>query len=376
VDRTTRKRLAAAVTTTEGMKGDGYYDDHSEYQRHVAATGTSYIDDCVAALPLPPPDRAVVIVDYGASTGATSLASVRSAIVAVRARNPSQPVVAVHNDVPTNDWNQLFANLLALPDSYTKLSGPAVVPLASAISFYEPAVPTASAHLGMSFSAAHWLRTQPSVTVPEGFYFCEATGDARTALAALADADWTTFLSARAADLAPGGRLLVQMVGSESNGTGGEPHVTARKLMRAMNEVASELVAEEKLDGRAVDHYLLPVYARTVEEARAPLERRGSPMAEAFTIETVRTDLVANPYLGRWHDDRDNVAYGQSYAAFVRGFTESSLRAHLFTADATRGHDPTTVLDEYFTRLAQRFASDPEADAFEDWTLTVVLTRA
>lgn len=26
-------------------------------------------------------------------------------------------------------------------------------------------------------------------------------------------------------------------------------------------------------------------------------------------------------------------------------------------------------------RLAARFTADPEADAFEDWTLTVVLTR-
>lgn len=51
--------------------------------------------------------------------------------------------------------------------------------------------------------------------MPGGFYFSEATGEARAALAAQAANDWTTFLSARAADLAPGGRLLVQMVGTD-----------------------------------------------------------------------------------------------------------------------------------------------------------------
>jgi hypothetical protein len=41
----------------------------------------------------------------------------------------------------------------------------------------------------------------------------------------------------------------------------------------------------------------------------------------------------------------------------------------------TAGHDPAQVLDDYFTRLTARFTSNPEADAFEDWTLTVVLSR-
>jgi hypothetical protein len=31
--------------------------------------------------------------------------------------------------------------------------------------------------------------------------------------------------------------------------------------------------------------------------------------------------------------------------------------------------------DDYFARLTARFAADPERDRFEDWTLTVVLSR-
>ncbi|MGQ0804515.1 MAG: hypothetical protein ACT4PI_11720 [Actinomycetota bacterium] len=363
------------MSTTTGMKGGGYYDDHSEYQRRVAETGAALIEESVAAVPLPPPDRAFVIVDYGASTGANSLASVRTAAAAVRARNAAQPIAAVHNDLPTNDWNELFANLASRDDSYLTLDGPPVLPIASAISFFEPAVPAASAHLGLSFSAAHWLRTQPSVVVPEGFYFCEAAPDERAVLAAQADADWTAFVAARAAALAPGGRLLVQMVGTEPQTPPAEPQVTGRTLLRAMTEVARELVAEGKLDDAAVDRYLLPVYARTPEEARAPLERAGSPLAGAFTVETIRTDRVPNPYLDQWRADGDATAYGKSYAAFVRGFTESSLREHLFGPGATVQNNADALIDDYFGRLTARFAADPAADAFEDWTLTVVLSR-
>ena len=83
-----------------------------------------------------------------------------------------------------------------------------------------------------------------------------------------------------------------------------------------------------------------------------------------------RTDPVANPYLERWHADGDAARYGADATAFVRGFTESSLRSHLFTSATT---DPDAAVDEYFRRLAARFRADPERDRFDDWTLTVVL---
>jgi hypothetical protein len=132
------------------------------------------------------------------------------------------------------------------------------------------------------------------------------------------------------------------------------------------------MVDAGRLDGVAFERFLLPVYARTPAEARAPLERPG-PLADAFRLEVARTDPVANPYLDQWRADGDAAAYGRAYTTFVRGFTESSLRDNLF---GPGGHgDTAALLDDYFGLLERRFAADPEADAFEDWTLSVVLTR-
>jgi SAM dependent carboxyl methyltransferase len=294
------------------MRGSGYYDDHSEYQRKVADTGAALVRACVDAVPLPARGDTFVVADYGASTGRNSITAVRNAIAQVRVRRPDQEAAALHNDLPTNDWNELFANLTASPDSYLRLDGPPVLPLVSAISFFEPAAPAAAVHLGLSFSAAHWLRNQPAVALPEGFYFCEATGTARAELVRQADADWTAFLEARAHDLCPGGRLLVQMVGTDPGPGGSEPRVTARRLLRALAEVAAEMAQAGGLDPRAVDHYLLAVYARTPDEARAPLERAGSPVAGAFDVEECRTDPVANPYLEQWRTDGDAGAYADA----------------------------------------------------------------
>jgi SAM dependent carboxyl methyltransferase len=358
--------------STEGMKAGGYYDDHSEYQRKVAASGDELIRNAVARIALPAIGATCVIADYGCSTGRNSILSLRTAVDAVREREATRPIAALHNDVPTNDWNTLFANLASDPASYLHADGPPVLPLASAGSFFEPAAPARSVQLGVSFSAAHWLRTQPTVTVPEGFYFCEATNSARAALAAQAEADWTTFLAARAADLAPSARLIVQMVGTDDGAQ--PPNVTARALLQAMAEVAEEMASDGVLATSAVTRYLLPVYARTPGEARAPIEHDRDGLASQFGIEIARVDPVANPYLDRLHTDHDVEAYGKSYAAFVRGFTESSLREHLFEP-GTRSGTPDAAIDDFFGRLEQRFAADPEADAFADWTLTVVLAR-
>ncbi len=366
--------MSEQAAATEGMKGGGYYDDHSEYQRATAGSGATFIQACVAAVVLPDEGRMFVIADYGSATGRNSAASVRLAVDAVRARRSDQAVAVIHNDLPANDWNELFANVTSAPTSYARAAGPPVLALASAVSFFEPAAPSRSVHLGMSFSAAHWLRSQPQVLLPGGFYFSEATGETRATLAAEAATDWVAFLSARAADLAPGGRLVVQTVGTDPAGAADGSRVTARKLMLAMSEVAEELVAGGLLDRASVDRYILPVYARTPAEASAPVAGPGAPLRDAFELIECRTDPVPNPYLAKWRDDHDAVAYGRAYSAFVRAFAESNLREHLFSPGAVEdGTDE--LLDRYFARLAERFAADPERDRFEDWTLTVVLAR-
>jgi hypothetical protein len=72
--------MSEGSATTEGMKGGGYYDDHSEYQRATAASAVELIRQSVAAVPLPLDGRMLVVADYGSSTGRNSVASVRAAV--------------------------------------------------------------------------------------------------------------------------------------------------------------------------------------------------------------------------------------------------------------------------------------------------------
>src|SRR5215467_3822378 len=93
------------------MKGDGFYDAHSEMQLSVIAHTSELITEAVARIPLA--SEVFSIIDYGSAEGKNSVVSVKLALDAVRKRNPLQLVSIVHNDLPANDFNRLFANLNA-----------------------------------------------------------------------------------------------------------------------------------------------------------------------------------------------------------------------------------------------------------------------
>jgi cyclopropane-fatty-acyl-phospholipid synthase len=353
--------------STAGMKGEGYYDAHSEYQRRVIEGGDPLIRESAAAV-LPAAAEALTVVDYGSGTGATSVHAVRTAIEAIRGRDPSRPVQVIHNDVAGNDFTGLFAKVTG-EDGYLGIGGAPIFAGAAVGSFFDQVLPSGTAHLGMCSNAAHWLRRQPEgVDIPGGMYFSDASGDAREALAAQAADDWLRFLTARAAELAPGGRLVVQGIATMADG-----RASASKLLGVMWQAAEELVAEGKLDREALAGYVFPVYCRTEAEAVAPVAEAG-PLAADLKLVSAVVEEVANPYWEQYERDGDGGAYAATYVQFVRAFAESSLSEHLFEPGAT-GVDPAQLCDDYFARLERLTAADPDAGRYECWILRISFQR-
>jgi hypothetical protein len=365
-------KRAAPGASTGGMKSAGFYDAHSEYQRRVLEAGDELVRSSVGAVDASRVEGAFGIADYGAGTGATSVHAVGTAIAALRERERALPVIAIHNDVPTSDFSGLFRSA-AGPDGYLGLGGGPIYATAAAGSFFAQVVPSGTVHLGMCSNAAHWLREQPrGVRIEDGMYFCEARGAAREELARQAAADWLAFLEARAAELAPGGRLLVQGISVAEGGEGCE-RTSASRLLRVMWEVAAGLADDGRLDWAALEDYVFPVYSRSAGDAAAPVTGDG-PLAGAFEVAHSAIDEVVSPYWEAFERDGDADAYATSYAEFVRAFSESTMVEHLFRPGA-RGVDPDALADEYFDRLRSATAADPEAGRYEAWILRLVLER-
>jgi len=233
-------------------------------------------------------------------------------------------------------------------------------------SFFTPVVPNAEAHLGISFSAAHWLREQPSLAAGS-WCFCDAREPERAILAELAAEDWRVFLSARAHELVSGGALIVTMIGTaEKSG------VTAHELVQFLRDTAQEFVDEGRLERSVFEQFVFPTYARSVDEAQAPF-LSGGALAPYFEVETADVVPVANPYLPLLQRG-ETAKYIDSYVGFVRAFTAATLLAHVF-GPGGRQEKPDVLLEAYYDRLRERLAQNPERGVFKDWTLRIVANR-
>ena len=141
-----------------------------------------------------------------------------------------------------------------------------------------------------------------------------------------------------------------------------------------MTEVAREMADEGELSREAVDGYVFPVYARTADEARAPVDPGGA-LHDAFealeALDRPGGQPVPRAVAGR----RGRRALRPRLRRLRQGLHGVVAAAGLFGRGGGPAGEADALLDEYFRRLERRFADAPERDAFRDWTLTVVLAR-
>ncbi len=99
------------------MEGKGFYNRHSGPQRGAVAFGLPLLERAIEAVPLPnPADEVFQVADYRVVGGNNSMEPMRTVIEGVR-RRASDDLAVFHTDLPTSDFDPLFA-LLSSPDSY------------------------------------------------------------------------------------------------------------------------------------------------------------------------------------------------------------------------------------------------------------------
>jgi hypothetical protein len=127
------------------------------------------------------------------------------------------PVLVTHTDLPGNDWTSLFRVLADDAGSYQRLFA-GVHGAAMGRSFYEQCLPSASVHYGFSSTAFHWMST-PCPGVAGHALHLYGTPEERAAMAAHGRRDYRTILAHRAAELVPGGLLIMCSLGAPLDGS-------------------------------------------------------------------------------------------------------------------------------------------------------------
>ena len=331
------------------MEGHGVYNRSSAVQAAGFSPALPLLEEAARRMGLPPAPQPVTIADYGSSQGRNSLAPIAAAIRVLRGRiGAGRPICVVHTDLPTNDFGSLFEAVETDPASYLR-DDPATFAFAAGRSFYRQILPAGSVTLGWSSWAVQWLSRTPCAIPDHVQVACSRDAAARAAFARQAAEDWRGFLTHRAAELAPGGRLVVLTMALTETGEFGYGAV-----LDAMVASLRELVEAGFVQPEEAARMAIPTVGRSRADLMAPFGAEGSFAG----LRVERLELFQGDDL-IWRDlarDGDAAAYGTRWAAFSRASVLPTLALDLDGDQARR--------DAFVARMeagmASRLAAHPE----------------
>jgi cyclopropane-fatty-acyl-phospholipid synthase len=358
------------MPATTGMKGAGYYDQNSTAQLATIRALQGWIDDAVADIPLPAPNRPATILDLGSSEGRNAI-HVMAAIAERLRRRTRQPLQTIYSDLAGNDFNQLFTNLEEARRAGRFPSG--VYASAVGGSFYGPILPPGSVHLAVSFNSLNWLDRLPEVPVPNFVAYRRPhpprpglviSAEATAAYQQQSEQDLARFLECRARELVPGGKLLLASPGDTDDVCIGDG------LADVVNDACLDLVADGLLERDEYERLMMPLYFRTLAELIAPLERENSPLSGAFTVDRAEALEVPTPFVVEFQRGGDAAAYARAYTGFVRAVSEPVVKATIGQRERE-----AEIVQNLYERIRLRLQAEPERYIFRYIVVAALLTR-
>lgn len=359
------------MPATTGMKGAGFYDQHSTAQLASMRLVFDWIDHAIDAMTLPPASRPFTVLDLGSSEGRNALIVMGRVAEAVRRRRPEQIIQTIYSDLPSNNFNRLFTNLHEARTAGRIPAG--VYPSAAAGSFYESLVPPNSIHFAMAFNALLWLDHLPDAPVLDAVVYRRPhpprsdrnmPPETVVAFTQQAELDLTRFLEGRAREMAPGGKLLVVSPGDDDKNS------VSDGLYDVLNDACLDLIAAGRLERTRYERFTMPLYFRTVAETLAPLEREDSPVKDVFAVDRAETLEVPTPFLVEFDRTGDADALADAYTGFLRAFSEPVARATLVGTDGD-----AALMDELYGRVHARLKAEPERYRFRYILTATLLTH-
>jgi len=353
-----------------GMLGHGFYNKHSAPQMAAVDYVLPWVDGAVSAMPLNEQPPTIGLADFGCSEGRNSILVMKRLVAAYRACT-TRPIQTVHSDLSTNDFSELFTGLR--PEGRSVFGDIGVYSSAVGGSMFDQLLPPGSLHFATTFNAIGFLRRRPldrlpGYILPNGPSKCGATGYVseadRNAFATQAHEDVQAFLTARAAELVPGGKLLLQVFGV------GEEYRTCDGIYDVLNDAMLEAVAAGLIDRTSYEDFYQPVYFRTLDELKAPLVDPSSPVASLFQLDRAETYEVPVPFVEEFRISGDADRYASEYTNFFRAFTEPVVRSSF---DRNRSLD--ALVADIYKRAERLIREQPQRYEFHYIAIAALMTR-
>ena len=228
---------------------------------------------------------------------------------------------------------------------------PNVFPAAIGRSFYENILPPESVHLGWSSYAAVWLSRIPAL-IPGHFFYLFSTGSVRSEFERQAAKDWEAFLSLRARELRPGGRLVVVLPALADDGHGGLENV-----FQQANAVLTEMAADGVITLEERSRMVVSSYPRRKHDLLAPFAKNGK--FQQLAVDHCETYELPD---GAWSDyqrDGDQEALSTKHSLFFRSIFAPSLASALVRVRDGDSEAVAAFSEQIEQRLKRRLASQP-----------------
>ncbi len=357
------------MPVTTGMKGEGFYDQHSSPQYAAISSVLPWLGDAIGRMDLSRAHAPVVVVDYACSEGRNSIAAMREIVTALRKRT-ARPIQTVHSDLPTNNFNQLFLNLSGAPPRGCHEQ---VYSSAVGGSMFQQLLPSQTVTIATTFNAIGYLECRPQTDIAS-YILPMGPGRSRPgvtvsaaekrAYADQAAEDLINFYRARAEEINAGGALLVASFGT------GERYRCCDGLYDVLNDALLDLCDTGRIGRDAYRRLVFPIYYRSRDELIAPVLGDDSPLAGRFRIERAETIEIPVPFVERLERSGDLTVYAEEFTGFLRAFTEPILRQSL--AEHANLDD---LLDAVYERVRARLHANPADYEFHYIQVAALLTR-
>ena len=329
------------------MEGGGYYNRNSNLQAAGIELVLPLLEEVARAVPVDgSAETPLVIADYGASQGRNSMRPIGLAIDVLRSRvRPDRPIEVIHTDLPSNDFASLFTTLQDEAASYLT-NRPRVFPSAVGRSYFEPILPAGRVHLGWNTWTLHWLSRSPGEVTDHAWAMGSASDSARQSARRQSAQDWTSFLAARSAEMAPGARLVSLAMGSTPEVHGWDWVIG--KLWQAALEMADEGL----LSPAELTRFTVPAVGRTVADLQAPFAA-GSFFG--LSLEHAEVTEAPDPFWDDFLQTRDADELGRRWEGMLRAVS-GQIAAQAFS---TRPNGDA-LAEELFHRLGAKVAAAPQ----------------
>ncbi|XP_019181476.1 PREDICTED: salicylate carboxymethyltransferase-like [Ipomoea nil] len=356
------------VLHMNGGIGDTSYANNSLLQQKVILMTKPVTDEAIAGVYADLSPNTISIADLGCSSGPNTFLAVSELMRAVdgarkKLRRHHSPEFHIYlNDLPGNDFNAIFRSLPQYVEGFKEEMGEGFgacffngVPG----SFYGRLFPTNALHFVHSSYSLMWLSQVPKGAEENKGNIYLAAASPPCVIKAYYEQfqnDFLTFLKCRSKELVIGGRMVLTILGRQSedpcSNEGGQ---IWELLAMALNELVDEgFIEEEKLNT-----FNIPQYTPSPAEVKLLVEKEGS--FSVNFLEATNIHWTASEFVDEIRRDQD----GYNVTKCMRAVAEPLLVSHFGEG----------IIEKVFPKYQKKIVDSMSKENTQFFNVIVSLTK-